>query len=159
MDMLYAEKIRSSGTTGLFILLGSLFWVIFFWRLSGVGFRGIQLVYLILGLLFSFYVINYRTLLIRISAEDLLLNFGLIKWRTPLNNILYIGLDDSPPLIKYGGAGVHFAFVKGTYRAFFNFLEYPRVLIKFKSRQGPVQELVFSTNNPQQVLEILQSRV
>jgi hypothetical protein len=159
MDMLYTEKIRSSGTTGLFVLLGSLFWVIFFWRFLGVGFRGIQLVYLFLGILFSFYVVNYRTLIIGVSPENLLLKFGLIKWRTPLNNIDDVSLDDSPPLIKYGGAGVHFAFVKGIYRAFFNFLEYPRVVVALKRKQGPVQDISFSTRRPEELIQFTRDAI
>mgnify|MGYP000900013350 CR=1 FL=1 len=31
--------------------------------------------------------------------------------------------------LRYGGAGIHFMSIRGRYRASFNFLEYPRVVI------------------------------
>ena len=74
-----------------------------------------------------------------------------------LENIQSCELDDSPNIIKYGGAGVHFSFVKRIYRAYFNFLEHPRVLITFINKQGPVQALVFTTRQPAEVINIINS--
>jgi hypothetical protein len=158
-DQIYQEKIQSPLSTLLFTLLTVVFSALFAWRVMIVGFRAFPIVCLVLALFFFFYVLNYRTLKITITEEDLLLKFGLIRWRTRLENIQTCKKDDSPNLIKYGGAGVHFAFVKGEYRAFFNFLEYPRVLITFHQKQGLVQGVVFTTRQPEQVLEIFNSRI
>ena len=54
---------------------------------------------------------------------------------------------------------MHFAMVKGTYRAFFNVLEGPRVIVIFKEKQGPVQALSFSTRQPDRVLDLLNERI
>ncbi len=156
MSQIYSEKISSTGTRMLFLCLSILFLVMFGWRISIVGWRFFPALSLFLGLLFGFYVLNYRTLEISITSESLKLKFGLISWKTRLDNIQACQRDDSPPLVKYGGAGVHFAFVKGTYRAFYNFLEYPRILVTFRKKQGLVQELVFTTRQPEKILALLQ---
>ena len=159
MDKLYTEQIKSSGTSLLFLFLSILFFTLFGWRISAVGLRFFPGLFAFLGLFFLFYVFNFRTLEIRINSTQLKLKFGLISWKISLENIRQARLDDSPAIIKYGGAGVHFAFVKGIYRAFFNFLEYPRVRVSFKVKQGLVQELVFTTRQPDQVLAFINTRI
>ena len=158
-DQIYQEKIQSSLTTLLFTFLMLVSSALFAWRVMIVGFRAFPIICLVLALFFFLYVLNYRTLRIMITEEEVLLKFGLIRWRTRLENIQACKVDDSPNLIKYGGAGVHFAFVKGEYRAFFNFLEHPRILITFHQKQGLVQGAVFTTRQLEQVLEIINSRI
>jgi hypothetical protein len=58
-------------------------------------------------------------------------------------------------LLKYGGAGIHFMTVNQRYRASFNFLEYPRVVIALKHKRGLIHDLSFSTQNPEQVIQVL----
>lgn len=151
----YEERVQSFRTSLLFVILASIFFGLFAWRFAIVGFRFVPGLYLTLALLFLFYVINYRELRIQITENDLRLKFGLISWKLELGNIKEAFLDDSPPLIRFGGAGVHFAFVSGEYRAFFNFLEFPRVTLRFHSKQGPVRALVITTRHPDQVLQIV----
>jgi hypothetical protein len=50
-------------------------------------------------------------------------------------------------------------FVRKRYRASFNFLEYPRVVIAFKNKVGPVRDLSFSTSRPDDVLRFLQEAI
>ncbi|NQS91605.1 MAG: hypothetical protein HQ574_04285 [Chloroflexi bacterium] len=158
-ENLYSEEIRSNKTRNLFIVLSVLFLALFAWRVSAVGFKFFPGLFLFLALFFLIYVFNYQTLQIIITEQTLHLKFGLVRWTTDLGNIQSCSLDESPALIKYGGAGVHFAFVNGEYRAFYNFLEFPRVLVRFKKKHGLVLALVFSTRQPEQVLEIIQSHI
>jgi len=158
-NTLYSEKIRSNITTFLFAFLGLFFFTLFVWRYSVVGLRFSPGLFGFLGLFFFFYVINYRVLHITITDLTLQLDFGRVHWRTDLENIAKITLYDPPFWIKYGGAGVHFAAVEGEYKAFFNFLEYPRLLVRFNQKQGLVQALVFTTCQPDQILEILEKRI
>ncbi|MCD6426211.1 MAG: hypothetical protein J7L35_12015 [Anaerolineales bacterium] len=158
LNPLYSEKIRSNKTSLLFVILALIFLALFAWRYSVVGFRFVPGLYAFLGLFFCVYVINYRVLIITITDQALHLKFGLVGWRTDIENIAVSVLYDPPFWIKYGGAGVHFAMVEGEYKAFYNFLEYPRVLIKFHQKQGSVQALVFTTREPDQILEILEKR-
>lgn len=157
-EPIYTEKLQSNLTTGLFVLLALLFLTLFGWRFNMVGWKFTPGLLLFLGGFFMFYVFNYRNLRIQISEDVLVLKFGLVRWRTQLKNIQSCALDDPPFWIKYGGAGVHFALVDGLYRAFFNILEGPRILIIFKERQGRVQALSFSTTQPERVLEIIERR-
>lgn len=158
-EVIYNEEIRSNKTDLLFVVLALIFFALGAWRLSIVGFRFVPGLFIFLGLMFTFYVINFRVLKITITDQGIRLKFGLIPWITNFSNIQECMLDDAPIIIKYGGAGVHFAFVRGEYRAFYNFLEYPRVLIRFKEKQGLVQALVFTTRQPDQVLETIQEHL
>ena len=79
---------------------------------------------------------------------------GLFLWRNAR-----FDLDDIRGFMKYGGAGIHFMTVHRRYRASVNFLEYPSVLINFKQQIGPVQDLSFSTKNPDRVMQILQGLI
>ncbi len=157
-ETIYHEKVQSLKTSLLFLILTLIFAALFAWRVSAVGFRLTPILFLFIGLFFFLYVLNYQTLKITITGEAIFLKFGLIRWRTMLENIQSCELDDSPAIIKYGGAGVHFAFVNRIYRAYFNFLEYPRVVINFINKQGPVQALVFTTRQPERVIEIINSK-
>ena len=156
---IYEEKVQSSRTTLLFIILAGIFFSLFIWRVLISGWKTLPAVLLFFGVFFTFYIINYRVLKIRISDREIILRFGLISWRTDLENIGEVVLDDSPKLIRYGGAGVHLAFVSGEYRAFFNFLEYPRLVVRLKNKKSPVQALVFTTRYPQDILQILTDRI
>ena len=158
-EHIYTEKLQSSLTTFLFVDLALIFLVLFGWRVTTVGWKFTPGLFLFLGVFFLFYVFNYRTLRIQISEEALVLKFGLVRWRTELVNIHDCAPDDPPLWIKYGGAGVHFAMVHGIYRAFFNFLEGPRILVTFKENQGPVKALSFSTRQPDQIQELLGRRI
>ncbi len=153
--MLYQERIQSRWTTLLFILLAAIFLGLASWRYSAVGIRFIPGLFLFLGLVFIFYVFNYRVLEISISDQLLKLRFGLVRWQINMENIREAELDDSPALIRYGGAGVHFAFARGEYRAFYNFLEFSRINLRFKKKVGPVQGLVITTRQPEQLLKII----
>ena len=158
-DQVYFERITSSGTSLLFLFLAILSFALFGWRFSLTGWRVFSGILLFLGMLFTFYVFNYRVLEITITTTHLKLKFGIVPWKTGFVNIQSIELDNSPPIIKYGGAGVHFAFVNGQYRAFYNFLEYSRILVNFKEKQGLTQALVFTTKQSDKVIEILNERI
>jgi hypothetical protein len=61
--------------------------------------------------------------------------------------------------MRMGGAGIHFMLIRRRYRVSFNFLEYPRVVIAFKRKVGPVQDISFSTRRPDDVLRHIQESV
>ncbi|MEJ2413320.1 MAG: hypothetical protein P8Y34_10080 [Anaerolineales bacterium] len=157
-EVIYKEEIRSNLTTIIFASLSLACLTLFAWRYAVVGWKFTPGLFCFLGLFFLFYTLNYRTLEIQISSDELNLKFGLVKWTTVLENIDSWQLDDSPWWIKYGGAGVHFAAVRGKYRAYFNFLEYPRVLVTLQEKQGWVRQLCFTTRQPDQVQVQLQNR-
>jgi hypothetical protein len=46
--------------------------------------------------------------------------------------------------------------IRRRYRASFNFLEYPRVVIAFKRKEGLVRDISFSTRRPDDALRLIQ---
>jgi len=103
--------------------------------------------------------VNYRTLVIRLTPQSLKLTFGIFTWRVPLDNVAECRLDELPLFVRMAGAGIHFINVRQRYRASFNFLEYPRVVIAFKRKAGPVRDISFSTRRPDDVLRLVREAV
>ena len=158
-DVVYEEKVRSRWTSALFLFLTCIFFVTCIWNMTADGPFAFTLILLFLALTFLFYTINYVTLVIRITAEYIQLKFGLISWSLPLDNVESFKLDDIPAFMRYGGAGIHFMMARKRYRASYNFLEYPRVVIGLKKKAGPVQDVSFTTRHPDAVLRTLESLV
>jgi hypothetical protein len=153
-DLIYEESVSSNKTHALFLALASLF--------SWLTLRGRQdrrrdlfsTVTLSLAAFFLFYSINFRTLRIRLTSERLELKFGIFRWIVPLDHIEEIHLDVLPPWLRLGGAGIHFMNVHNRYRASFNFLEHPRVVIALKMQAGPVRDISFSTRRPEDIIRL-----
>jgi hypothetical protein len=158
-DLLYHERITSNRTEGLFLALTILFFLLLVWRVNADGRDLLAAVFFCFFAFFLFYVVNYRTLIIRLTSESLKLTFGIFTWTVALDNVEECHLDSLPLLMKYGGAGIHFMFIRNRYRASFNFLEYPRVVIAFKRKAGLVRDISFSTRRPDDVLRLLQEVV
>jgi hypothetical protein len=150
----YEERVSSPRTIALFVLLSLLFLAGFVWRYLRVRPDGWNALLLGISALFLFYSFNYQTLVIRIADKALNLRFGLFRWAIPLTNIEDCLLDETS-LWRIGGAGIHFTFLGGRYRAMFNFLEHPRLVVSLKRRHGPVRDVAFSTRNPIEVKRLL----
>ena len=158
-DLLYHERITSNRTEGLFQALTILFFLLLVCRVNADGLDVLATVFFCFFVFFLFYAVNYRTLNIRLTSESMKLTFGIFTWTVALDNIEECHLDDIPLLMKYGGAGIHFMFIRNRYRASFNFLEYSRVVIAFKRKAGPVRDISFSTRRPDDVLRLIQEAV
>ena len=153
----HSEKLSSTRTEALFILLALVSMVLFAWRWLNGRWDGWAITLLCSFAFFLFYTINYRTLKIHISSETLRLTFGIFTWTIAISNIKNCFIDENT-IWRFGGAGIHFMWTKGKYRAFFNFLEYPRVVITLKKKKGLVREIAFSTRYPEQVMSFLVER-
>ena len=157
-DYIYEEKLSSKRTTILFITLALSFLLLFLLRMVVAGFGWLAVVFFLLFCLFTFYVFNYRTLIIHLTPESLSLKFGIFRWRVPLGTIEEPCLDDVS-LWRIGGAGIHFTSIRKRYRAYFNFLEYPRVVVKLKQKRGPVWDIAFSTRHPEKIMVFIQDTI
>lgn len=155
----FEERLTSNRTEGLFFTLTALFGGLFAWLRKVKTNRWLSGTSLFAFLVFLFYSINFRTLVVHLSPRTLTLTFGLFKWSIPIENIDYCAIDDVPAFKRFGGAGVHFMSVRGRYRASFNFLEYPRVLIQFKTPVGPVRDISFSTRQPEEVIRLIRDEI
>jgi hypothetical protein len=65
-NLFYEEKLTSKRTEALFLALMILFGLLFFWRVSVSGLEWIGIVVGYLSVLFLFYVINFKMLIIRL---------------------------------------------------------------------------------------------
>lgn len=158
--IIYSEKLSSKRTELLFIALTLLFLLLFIWRVIAESVDFLAGIFLFFFVVFLFYSLNYRTLAIRLTSESLKLSFGIFTWTIPLNNVGEIQTDDGLPLLmKYGGAGIHFMFVRKRYRASFNFLEHPRVVIGLKRKAGLVRDVSFSTCQPNEIICLMQGAI
>jgi Ca2+/Na+ antiporter len=158
-DLMYDERVTSKRTEVLFLALTILFFLLLIWRVNAGGLDILAAVFFCLFGLFLFYSVNYRTLIIRLTSESLKLTFGIFTWTVPLDKVEECHLDDIPVLMRMGGAGIHFMSIRKRYRASFNFLEHPRVVIAFKRKVGPVRDISFSTRRPDDVLRLIQEAV
>ena len=156
-NLIYEERVSSKRTEALFASLTILFLMLLIWQIISGNSAILSAAFLILFIFFLFYSVNYRTLIIRLTPESLKLKFGIFTWTIPLGNIGECRHDDLPVLMKYGGAGIHFMLIRKRYRASFNFLEHPRVVIAFKRKVGIVRDISFSTCHPDEVIRHLQN--
>lgn len=131
---------------------------LFAWRFSVSGYGVVTALLSILSTLFVFCVLSYRVLVIRMSEGGLRLKFGLFGWTIPWHTVARAYPDDTA-LWRIGGAGIHFLIIKGRYRAMFNFLEHPRIVVQLKKRRGLVGEVSFSTQKPNEILRIIEASV
>jgi hypothetical protein len=154
--ILYQEHLSSPRTEALpQVLLTLAPLAVVAGRVRAAGLDGWSIALLLAAAFFLFYSLNYRTLVTRIDPEALRLRFGLFEWTIPLDDIETCS-PDTLTLWGIGGAGIHFTPVAGRYRAMFNFLEYPRLVLGLRIKKGPVRDVAFSTRQPAEVLARLQ---
>jgi len=158
-NLIYEERVSSNRTEALFMVFTILFFMLLIWRVSTGNPDILSAAFFFFFVFFFFYSVNYRILIIRLTPESLKLRFGIFTWTVPLDNVGECRLDDLPVLMRFGGAGIHFMFIRKRYRASFNFLEHPRVVIALKRKVGFVLDISFSTCRPDDVIQLLQNAV
>lgn len=151
-DHLYEEQISSKITTGVFITFTTLFMIIFSCQFLGSGYFVLTLISFSLFLFFLFYSLNYRSLTILITSSSVEIKFGIFSRIACWESIEDCHID-GVSMWRIGGAGIHFTRIRGKWRAMYNFLEYPRIVLTLK--KGRIREVIFSTRNPERVLTIV----
>lgn len=153
----YEERVSSRRTEALFVALTLGFLGLAGWRGAGHGWDGWTITFACLSGVFLFYSLNFRTLRLQITAEQVELRFGIFCWRIACEEIAACRLDETS-LWRIGGAGIHFTPLQGRYRAMFNFLEHPRVVLALKRKHGVVQDIAFSTRQPDKVMRLIRGQ-
>ncbi|MHA2495418.1 MAG: hypothetical protein ACXAEI_08010 [Candidatus Hodarchaeales archaeon] len=153
---LYEEKILSKITAGVFIVLTALFMILFSCQFIGSGYSAFTLISFSLFLFFLFYSLNYRSLTIFITSSSVEIKFGIFSRSIGWESIDECHIDEVS-MWRIGGAGIHFTRIRRKWRAMYNFLEYPRIVLTLK--QGRIREVVFSTRNPERVLAIVKQGI
>jgi hypothetical protein len=79
-DLIYTERISSNKTEALFLALTLLFLLLLIWRVNAVNLDILVVVFFCFTIIFIFYAVNFRTLLIRLTPGSLQLTFGIFTW-------------------------------------------------------------------------------
>ena len=154
-DTLYEERLTSLRTELLFVFLMLVAAGLCAWRVSLRGWDWLAILCLCISAMFLFYVLNYRVLHITLTSSTLTVRFSFMPWRIPLSTISGCRQDDIS-LWRIGGAGIHFSSFARRYRAMFNFLEYPRVIVELKEKRGLVRDIAFTTRQPEKLMRLLE---
>jgi len=115
--------------------------------------------YLVMFIIMSattFLIANFRVLVIRITGQLVTVAYGLMKRTIPWGDIEE-GFPDSSSPLGYGGWGDRIARIEGRWRLAFNVIGASGVVLRL--RKGRVREFMFSTKNPQQVLDIITRQI
>lgn len=112
--------------------------------------------YLLMGFFFlgfTWLISQFTSLSIRIEEKTILLSYGIIKAQISRDNIEKAYIDTANPLLSYGGWGYRLGYFKGRPRTALNIPGYRCVVITQKNVR---REIVFSTGNPEKVIQLLQ---
>ncbi len=100
--------------------------------------------------------VNFSRLSITINSKGLTVGYGILKkaiaWQKMVSSY-----QDETSAIMYGGWGIRLGRVAGKWRLVYNMLGRPRVVIVLQ--EGWYNEFVFSTQNPKEVIEILEQQL
>jgi hypothetical protein len=110
------------------------------------------LVMFVLMAVITFLIANFRVLVIRITDQTITVAYGIVKRTIPWGDI-ESGFRDESPAFGYGGWGARIARIEGRWRLAFNVIGAPGVVLRL--RKGRVREFMFSTKDPEQVLDIV----
>ena len=116
--------------------------------------------YAMMGLFFAlmtFVVVNFSRLVIKATPSSLTVAYGVFKRIIPWEDIAGCYEDESPALFSYGGYGIRMGRVNGKSRLVYNVLGGDRVVLVLK--KGRFQEFVFSTNDPDAVMDVVKRHV
>ena len=113
-------------------------------------------VFVFLILLLVLVLVNFSRLTIRMSPENITVGYGRVIQQIPWKNIESCYLDETSTIF-YGGFGIRFARIRGRWRLVYNIMSTPRVVLSLKT--GKFQEFVFSTKNPDEVMNLINDRV
>ena len=148
---------------GLFIALIILFLGLFVYQVL-VGPVGTKpapdWLYLIMFVLFAGFtalIRNFDKLAIKVSTQSITVGFGIFKRVISWDDIHGCYVDDASAFGSYGGWGIRMGKVKGKWRLVYNVIGCPAVVLELE--KGRFREFVFSTKNPDGVVEIARQRI
>ena len=147
---IYEERLFSRWIT----LLVSAVTLMLLWRvleqlqLGASGGGPVWLLALML-ILFTLIAVNFAWLTIRITDEEVVIAYGVIRHRIQWEDIEGCYVDEASAT-WYGGYGIRLGWYKGKRRLIYNTIGDPRVVLLTRNSSTP--EFVFSTGNPNEVV-------
>ncbi len=158
-DLIYKEKVFAKVIGGMLGAVAAIMLFILVYQILIEPFGdhpAPTLFFLIMFLLFLGLTINFGRLVIKITHHSITVGYGIIKKTIPWENIddCYV---DQTSTVKYGGAGIRVAKVKGKLVLVYNTIGTPRCVLSLK--EGRFQEFVFSTKNPEEVINVVKGQL
>jgi hypothetical protein len=158
-DSIYEEKIFAKVLGGLMGGISAIMLIILVYQLIMGPYGDSQeltMFFLIMFIIFFVLTLNFARLIIRISFQSVTVGYGVIKKRIPMENIQDCEIDKTPA-IRYGGAGIRTARVKGEWILVYNVVGGPRCVLRLK--EGRFKKFVFSTKNPEEVVNVIKGQL
>ena len=106
--------------------------------------------------LFTSFLANLVTLSIRMTEESAVVGFGIFRMKVRWEDVRGCDLDRLSSFASAANWGVSMGFVGGRWRRMYNVIGYPRVELEMKRGR---KALVFSTKNPDAVMDIVQKQI
>jgi len=148
---------------GVFIACTLLFLVLFAYQVF-VGQVGSNpapsWLYLIMFLWFAGFaalIMNFNKLAIKISTQSITVGFGVFRHIIPWDNIKGCYLHEDSAIGSYGGWGIRMGKVKGKWRLVYNVIGCPAIVLELE--EGRFKEFVFSTKNPDGVMQTTRQQI
>ena len=116
--------------------------------------------YIVMFLFFAeltYFVTNFNKLAIRITTQSITVGYGILRRTIPWDDVNGCYQDESSAIGSYGGWGIRMGKVKGRWRLVYNVMGCPTVVLELD--KGRFKEFVFSTRNPEMVLEIAKQQI
>ena len=107
--------------------------------------------------LMTFVIVNFSKLVIKATSKSLTVAYGMFKRVIPWEDIADCYPDEVSVFGHYGGYGIRIGRVNGKTRLVYNVLGGERVVLGLK--KGRFNEFVFSTNNPDAVMDVIKGRI
>ena len=115
--------------------------------------------YLAMGLFFAFMtfiIFNFGKLTISATPQSITVRYGMFKRAMRWEDIGDCYVDESTAF-SYGGFGIRIGMVNRKRRLVYNLIGGSRVVLVMK--KGRFDEFVFSTKNPDAVMDVIKGRI
>ncbi len=111
---------------------------------------------LVMFLFFLALAVNFAQLRIRVTHQSITVSYGIIKHSVSWENVADCYLDRASA-VSYGGWGIRLGMVGGKWQLVYNILGGPRIVLSLKT--GTFREFVFSTRNPEGVIQAVRQHL
>jgi hypothetical protein len=100
---------------------------------------------------------NFNKLAIKISTQSVTVGFGVFQRTIPWDNVKGCYQHEASAIGSYGGWGIRMAKVKGKWTLVYNVIGCPTIVLELE--KGRFKEFVFSTKNPDGVIETARRQI
>lgn len=105
----------------------------------------------------TYLVTNFNKLSIKITTRSITVGYGVLRHIVSWDDVKGCYQDEVSAIGSYGGWDIRMGKVKGKWRLVYNVIGCPTVVLELD--KGRFKEFVFSTKNPEMVLEIARQQI